>query len=820
MPVREDRDRRAADRRAALALRTWEGLAIAGGERRSPGGPPPELVTQMRRRQFATLLQHSPDATIIVDGTGLICEWNPAAETMLGRQRAEVVGGPVTSLVPEENRAQFDAAWAELAAGRAAPASLTNWIRPDGSSVHATTHVALIRADGAFAGAVAIIRKDPLRQVPDAAPVHSAEVAAEQTSGGTTGGTKPQLGALEWDELTALPGRRHLLRRLAEPIPLGLTRGVAVVDVDGFALVNEAYGPDAGDDVLRDLAQRLVTAGDSGDVGRWQADSFVWIIDAVDPVAALDELSVRVSAALDEPFVLGGDRLWLTVSSGMVTSTLVPDLDLLAAAMDALRVAKESGRDRALWYLPAHRTSSAGAFRLANDLHRGIENDELRLRFQPIVELATNAVVGVEALVRWERPGVGLLGPVSFIEMAERTGQIVVLGAWVARHACAAAAGLARRADGPYVVSINLSTRQLSDPGLVDMLRHAITDSGCAPSAIVVEVTETALTYDLGAATATLEAIKALEVGLDLDDFGTGYSSLLYLKHFPVDRIKIDRSFVAGLGSDSADTAIVASTIALAHSIGIQAVAEGVETLDQLAILRQMGCDFAQGFLISRPVELEVLTAWLDQRVPDRVEPRAIAVRGGVVGPGGGPTGRDQAADERDVLADSRDGVADSRDTVADVRDHSGDDRDDVGDVRDGVANVRDGVANVRDDVAAMRDDVAAARDRTADERDKRADEREGVGGGSEPPPRDDAGPDGPTLARRRVESGRARASKDRGVEATERVQAEHRRDEALADRESDANDRVRAERDRDAADAERNAPTRGRDSGGPTPLR
>lgn len=793
---------------------------MAGGERRSPGGTPPELATQMRRGQFATLLQHSPDATIIVDGTGLICEWNPAAETMLGRQRAEVVGGPVTSLVPEEDRAQFDAAWAELAAGRAALASLADWIRPDGSSVHVTTHVASIRADGAFAGAVAIIRKDPLRQVPDAAPVHSAEVAAEQTSGGTTGGTTPQLGALEWDELTALPGRRHLLRRLAEPIPPGLTRGVAVVDVDGFALVNEAYGPDAGDDVLRDLAQRLVTAGDSGDVGRWQADSFVWVTDAVDPVAALDELSVRVSAALDEPFVLGGDRLRLTVSSGMVTSTLAPDLGLLAAAMDALRVAKESGRDRALWYLPAHRTSSTGAFRLANDLHRGIENDELRLHFQPIIELATNAVVGVEALVRCERPGVGLLGPVSFIEMAERTGQIVLLGAWVARHACAAAADLARRADGPGVVSINLSARQLSDPGLVDMLRHAITDSRCAPSAIVVEVTETALTYDLGAATATLEAIKALGVGLDLDDFGTGYSSLLYLKHFPVDRIKIDRSFVAGLGSDSADTAIVASTIALAHSIGIQALAEGVETPDQLAILRQMGCDFAQGFLISRPVELEVLTAWLDQRVPDRVEPRSeVAAGDGVMGPGG-TTGRGRAADERDVLADSREGVADIRDTVADVRDQSGDERDDVGDVRDDVAAVRDDLAATRDDVAATRDDVAAARDRTADERDKRADERESAGGGSEPPPRDDPGPDGPTLARRRAESGRARASKDRGVEATERVQAEHRRDEALADRESDANDRVRAERDRDAADAERNAPTRGRDSGGPTPLR
>src|SRR5665811_1674500 len=208
----------------------------------------------MRRRQFATLLQHSPDATVIVDGTGLICEWNPAAETMLGRQRADVVGGPVTSLVPEEARAQFDAAWAELAAGKAAPASLTDWIRSDGSSVHITTHVASIRADGAFAGAVAIIREGPTRQTPDAATVPGAQAAAVQTSGGTTGGPTPHLGVLERDELTGLPGRRHLRRRLAEPVPPGLARGVAVVDVDGFALVNEAYGPDAGDEVLRDLA--------------------------------------------------------------------------------------------------------------------------------------------------------------------------------------------------------------------------------------------------------------------------------------------------------------------------------------------------------------------------------------------------------------------------------------------------------------------------------------------------------------------------------------------------------------------------------------
>jgi diguanylate cyclase (GGDEF)-like protein/PAS domain S-box-containing protein len=680
MPGREDRDRETAETRAALARRNAERPGMAADERRA-SGTPPELVAEMRRRQFATLLEHSPDATIIIDATGVVCEWNPAAEVMISRLRADVVGRPISDLVPDAHRAEFDAALAALAAGNAAQASLARWLRPDGS-LTVDTHVASIRSDGDFAGALAIIREGPVHQVADAASAPDARTAGDPDTR-----LWAHLGVLDRDELTGLSGRRHLQARLAEPSAPGLTRAVAVVDIDWFALVNQAYGPDAGDEVLRDLAERLVAAAGPGDVGRWQADSFVWIADTDEAAVALDGLVTRIAAALDEPFELGGERLHLTVSTGMVTGALAPEPDLLAAAMDALRAAKESGRDRALWYLPAHRTSSTGAFRLANDLHRGIENDELRLHFQPIVDLATNAVVGVEALVRWERPGVGLLAPVSFIGMAERNGQIVPLGAWVARHACAAATRLNQRADGPGRVSINLSARQLSDPGLVDMLRQAIEDGGCGPSAIVVEVTETALAYDLDAAIATLEAVKALGVALDLDDFGTGYSSLLYLRHFPVDRIKIDRSFVAGLGSSFADTAIIASTIALAHSIGITALAEGVETPDQLAALRQMGCDFAQGFLISRPVPFDALTAWLDEYVPARVE-RA----GWMAGPG---MVRDQVAYARDMRADSR---------------------DDVGDTRDAVANARDV--------------VAAARDRTADEREKRADARDDAGGG------------------------------------------------------------------------------------------
>lgn len=653
----------------------------------------------MRRHQFVTLLEHSPDATAILDADGRISEWNPAAETLLGWSRPEVLETPARRLLPEEHGARFDAVWAYLAAGRVLPPPLTSWLHHDGSWVAISTHVAPIQADGDFAGAVVILR-DPAEESARASAARAPGVTGAARSPGRgdplgATGAATRLGVLERDELTGLPGRRRLQRRLAAPVAAGLARGVAVLDVDAFALVNEAYGPEAGDEVLSELGRRLRAVAGTAVLGRWQADSFVWIVDADDPASVLAELGARVAAVLDEPFRVGADEVRLTVSTGMVTSALARGADLLAAALDALRAAKNSGRDRVVWYTEALRTSSTGAFRLASDLRQGIERDELRLHFQPIVSLATGGVVGVEALVRWQRPGVGLLSPASFIDVAERTGQVVPLGAWVARHACLAAARLHRLGNGPRSVSINLSARQLSDPGLVEMLRAALADSGCPPESIIVEVTETALMYDLAAATSALEAIKALGVGLDLDDFGTGYSSLLYLKHFPVDRIKIDGSFVAGLGSDYADTAIVASTIALAHSIGIEAVAEGVETADQFALLRRMGCDFAQGYLLGRPLGLDRLNEWLERHVPAGAEPELTGAEAGAgfaglvpptAGPGAG------TAERRADAADLRDGLADARDRLADVRDRLADARDDAAAERDRRADARDDV--------------------------------------------------------------------------------------------------------------------------------
>jgi PAS domain S-box-containing protein len=254
---------------------------------------------------------------------------------------------------------------------------------------------------------------------------------------------------------------------------------------------------------------------------------------------------------------------------------------------------------------------------VAEDLRVGLTVGQLRLHFQPIIELTNHALWGVEALVRWDRPGIGLVPPADFIELAERTGQILELGSWVMREACLVAADLATRNRVPFRVSINLSARQLGDRGVLDMMRSALASSGCPPGLIEIEVTETALMQDLALARDVLHAIKAMGLGLALDDFGTGYSSLVYLKHFPVDLIKIDRSFISGLGVDPDDTAIVTSTIALAHSLGIRCVAEGVETEEQLDLLREMQCDYGQGYLISRPLTTAALQSWRPPRLPD-----------------------------------------------------------------------------------------------------------------------------------------------------------------------------------------------------------
>jgi diguanylate cyclase (GGDEF)-like protein/PAS domain S-box-containing protein len=567
-----------------------------------------DVVVKQRPMTALALLVDPSDAIVAVDVEGRISESNAAAEELFGWSSAEMLDAPMRQLVPADGLTQFDRVWSRLVLREVVPDYRANRLRRDGTLTSVSVHAAAISERDTFAGAVATYR--PRESL--------AETASLVRDRHVTQAPHHGMDCSDRDELTGLLGRRGLQRRLADPVPIGSERAVAMLDVDAFALVNQTYGPDVGDDVLRELASRLKTVADGAVVGRWQADEFLLVLEAEDPAAALGVLTDVALHAVRKPFTVGDRCLYLTVSAGLVTGALSPDGDLFSAATDALRVAKVTGRDRAVWFDSSLRPASDAGLQMANDLHLGIGRGELRLLFQPIIELGNHHSIGVEALVRWERPGVGLLPPAVFLDVAERTGQIVPLDAWVTEHACRTAVRLAELRSGPHSMSINMSARQLGDPGVVNMLRTALEDSRCSPSDIVIEVTETALMQDMATTAATLTAMKELGVSLALDDFGTGYCSLLYLKNFPVDRIKIDQSFISGLGVDSDDTAIVASTIALAHSVGVQAVAEGVEIVDQLTLLRQMGCDFAQGYLFSRPLTLGRLQQWLPEHQPRR----------------------------------------------------------------------------------------------------------------------------------------------------------------------------------------------------------
>jgi PAS domain S-box-containing protein len=740
-----------------------------------------------RHRQFGALLEFSPDAIAIVDAGGLLRECNPAAERMLETTTEAGANSPLRELLGAAHRAIFDIAWLQLLAGHAVPRVTALPEFAVGSEPPLDVTVAPIRVGETLAGAVVILRDatvlnsagpSTLKQME--APPAQNELSAPVTA--------------EFDGPAGLPGRRWLQWHLSESPTEGLDRGVAVFDIDAFAMVIATYGPDTADAVLTHFGELLKSIDTPGVFSHWQADAFVWTVDTDDPVAALDLCVATLTKSLKDPFQIGDDRGWLTLSIGLATNALVAGGDLLAAARDALQSAKLAGGSTAVYYDQSMEASATSSFRLASDLHHAIENDELRLHYQPIMDLATKEIAGVEALVRWERPGVGLLAPAAFLDTAERTGQSVPLGNWVVRTACKNALRLGSHSGGPRTMSINVSASQLRDPGLIGTLRDAMLDGECAPATIVIEVTESVLLHDLQAVAASLEAIRALDIGIDLDDFGTGYSSLQYLRNLPIDRLKVDQGFVAGLGINGADTAIVASTIALAHALGLRSIAEGVETIEQLTLLRKMGCDFAQGYLLSRPTDMETLTTWLDAFVPSEIFGEGDATSATSLRRGA------DAADRREKRADRRDLKADRRDVQSAARESKANTRDSTATTRDTEANTRDTEANTRDLTATTRDAEANTREYTADGREQTADERDRIAD-----LRDEAASE-----REQVEDDRQRTGgrpglgSDGGDSHVTRSAASQDRSRAKTERLAEAGDRARAGRGRNDATAER----------------
>ncbi|MBA2478536.1 MAG: EAL domain-containing protein [Sporichthyaceae bacterium] len=410
------------------------------------------------------------------------------------------------------------------------------------------------------------------------------------------------------DALTGLPNRVLLIDRTARALSALTEDSIAVmvfVDLDRFKLINDSMGHEAGDQLLVEIGDRLRSAVRDGDtVARFGGDEFTILAVGTGDAAFLD-LARRIQGVFTAPFTLGGNDVVVSASIGVALGGPATEADELVNDADAAMYrAKERGGNRYELYESSMRGPAMLNLVTHNALHLALDRGELVLVYQPIIDLRSGSMEAVEALVRWRHPQRGLLLPEAFLPLAERTGLIQPIGEFVVLTALAQAHEwrTAGPDGGPLAVNVNLSARELGQADLAGSVADAIAATGVDPASIRFEITESALLHDLDATRATLWQLKGLGVGLSIDDFGTGYAPLTYLRRFPVDGLKIDRSFVSGLEAERADRAIVAAVIGLAHALDLTATAEGVETERQLAALRELGCDAAQGFYLAPPV--------------------------------------------------------------------------------------------------------------------------------------------------------------------------------------------------------------------------
>jgi len=416
------------------------------------------------------------------------------------------------------------------------------------------------------------------------------------------------------DPLTGLPNRNLLKDRLAKSLAernsAGRTIAVAAIDLDRFSSINHSLGHGVGDGVLIEIAHRLEAAVPAPHtLARVGGDSFGLLIDSVSARMEAHAITSAMLAALEQPFLIHGQEIRVRLSIGV---SVYPDDarrgdDLLAHAEAALVTCKRHGGGRVLFFDPSMSDSMQERLALENDLRRALTAGEFEIHYQPQISTRSGRILSVEALLRWRHPTKGLIAPSSFIPLAEQTGLIVPLDAWVLREACRQAG--AWLANGlHFKVAVNLSAMQFRCPDILDTIVAAVHGAGLDPRVLEIELTESALMTEPEKSSAALKMLRSMGISIAIDDFGTGYSSLSYLRRLPIDKLKIDRSFIRDLPTSATDESIVRAIVSLAHSVGLQVVAEGVETVEQLESIRGLDCDQWQGYYCCVPQPASELT--------------------------------------------------------------------------------------------------------------------------------------------------------------------------------------------------------------------
>jgi diguanylate cyclase (GGDEF)-like protein/PAS domain S-box-containing protein len=542
------------------------------------------------RSRFQSLVQNSADVNMIVNAEGMIVYESPSVERVLGHRADRRVGRSAWEAVDETDRPRAEQLLADV-------------LRTPGGQI--TTELRMAHADGTTRHIELVLKNLTDDPAVEGVVVNYRDVSARRA-------LEDELRHQAFhDSLTGLANRALFMDRLEHAVSrkrrFGHPLAVLFVDLDDFKTVNDSLGHGEGDRLLVGVAERLSGALRSGDtVARMGGDEFAVLVeDATDADAPL-EVAARILASLGPPFTRAGKELYVRASIGVSTWDATDETaeDLVRNADMSMYTAKANGKNRIEAFEPSMHQAVLARLALKGDLERAVERHEFFLQYQPIVRLADRRMAGVEALLRWRHPRRGVVGPLEFVPIAEETGLIVPLGLWVLEQACRQAVewDAAPQTRG-LRMSVNVSARQVERPEFVDEVRAAIKATGIEPGRVTLEFTESVIMRDTDRTIATLAALKQTGVRLAIDDFGTGYSSLSYLRRFPIDEIKIDRSFIAGLGSEAGQLAMVRSVLELSETLGLETVAEGVEDDAQLSSLRDLRAALGQGFLFSRPLD-------------------------------------------------------------------------------------------------------------------------------------------------------------------------------------------------------------------------